>query len=67
MGSDGNANVRQTPSAVFFSLIISQLAPMSYFAVVSHNPPTIMISVAAGKLIDGLKGRRFMIIPKPAK
>ncbi|KAE8540193.1 hypothetical protein D1P53_004132 [Cryptococcus gattii VGV] len=39
MGSDGNAN----------------LAPMSYFAVVSHNPPTIMISVAAGKLNDGLK------------
>lgn len=40
---------------------------MSYFAVVSHNPPTIMISVAAGKLNDGLKGRRFMIIPRPAK
>ncbi|OXG90694.1 flavoprotein oxygenase [Cryptococcus neoformans D17-1] len=39
MGSDGKAN----------------LAPMSYFAAVCHNPPTIMISVAAGKLTDGLK------------
>ncbi|KAK8865654.1 hypothetical protein IAR55_000799 [Kwoniella newhampshirensis] len=39
LGSDGKAN----------------LAPMSYFAAVGHNPPTIMVSIAAGKLSDGLK------------
>lgn len=40
---------------------------MSYFAAVGHNPPTIMISVAAGKLTDGLKGRRFIIIARFTK
>lgn len=32
-----------------------QLAPLSYFTEVNHDPPTIMISVTAGTNADGLK------------
>ncbi|WWD18163.1 hypothetical protein CI109_102612 [Kwoniella shandongensis] len=39
IGPDGQAN----------------LAPISYFNAVGHNPPTIMISIAAGSTSDGLK------------
>ncbi|ODO07382.1 flavoprotein oxygenase [Cryptococcus wingfieldii CBS 7118] len=39
LGDDGKAN----------------LAPISYFNAVSHDPPTIMISIAAGQRSDGLK------------
>lgn len=35
----------------------TKLAPMSYFTVVAHDPPAVMISVQAGKNhSDGLKG-----------
>jgi hypothetical protein len=35
----------------------SQLAPMSYFNMVSHNPPTIMVSIQSdSKSPEGLKG-----------
>ncbi|WRT65931.1 uncharacterized protein IL334_002882 [Kwoniella shivajii] len=33
----------------------SNLAPMSYFNAVGHNPPTIMISITGGKHEDGWK------------
>ncbi|WVQ85625.1 hypothetical protein IAT38_007791 [Cryptococcus sp. DSM 104549] len=39
LGPDGKAN----------------LAPISYFNTVGHDPPTIMVSVAAGRGADGLK------------
>ncbi|ORY24679.1 hypothetical protein BCR39DRAFT_546139 [Naematelia encephala] len=50
-----------TPRCISFNSTLDEngignLAPMSYFNVVSHDPPTIMISVQAGKKhSDGLK------------
>lgn len=36
---------------------VCNLAPMSYFNMVSHNPPTIMVSVMSSATNpDGLKG-----------
>ncbi|RZM19819.1 MAG: hypothetical protein EOO88_36995 [Pedobacter sp.] len=36
---------------------VCNLAPMSYFNMVSHNPPTIMVSVMASATNpSGLKG-----------
>ncbi|WWC60556.1 uncharacterized protein I303_103130 [Kwoniella dejecticola CBS 10117] len=46
LGEDGHAN----------------LAPISYFNVVAHNPPTLMISVAGGKHPDGWKDTNHNIL-----
>ncbi|WWC68396.1 uncharacterized protein I206_102322 [Kwoniella pini CBS 10737] len=40
----------------------SNLAPISYFNIVGHNPPTLMISVTSGKRSDGWKDTNHNIL-----
>ena len=62
MSADGTCNVRARPHRGFNAILnaradVQQLAPMSYFNMVAHNPPTIMISIqASAKNSNGLKG-----------
>ncbi|WVQ71070.1 hypothetical protein IAR50_000595 [Cryptococcus sp. DSM 104548] len=43
----------------------ANLAPMSYFNAVSHDPPTIMVSIAAGTRSDGFKAANYTSIDAP--
>ena len=54
MSSAGVCNVGRRASS---RLAHYQLSPMSYFNMVSHNPPTIMIGIQASSIHpSGLKG-----------
>lgn len=58
MDKDGVCNVSfpGPPPRISIDAVV-QLSPMSYFNMVSHNPPTIMISVSSNpKTESGLKG-----------
>jgi flavin reductase (DIM6/NTAB) family NADH-FMN oxidoreductase RutF len=62
MSADGTCNVRARSHRGVDAILnaradVEQLAPMSYFNMVAHNPPTIMISIqASAKNSNGLKG-----------
>lgn len=62
MSADGTCNVRACSHPGMDLILnaradVEQLAPMSYFNMVAHNPPTIMISIqASAKNSNGLKG-----------
>jgi flavin reductase (DIM6/NTAB) family NADH-FMN oxidoreductase RutF len=62
MSADGTCNVRARSHLGVDAILnaradVEQLAPMSYFNMVAHNPPTIMISIqASAKNSNGLKG-----------
>jgi flavin reductase (DIM6/NTAB) family NADH-FMN oxidoreductase RutF len=60
MSKEGVTNVRpilhwKIVRAKQISACLLQLAPISYFNEVNHDPPMIMISVVAGSTSNGLK------------